>query len=118
MHGDVCLQEHYFSERLLQCHQGSAVMKETSSIRGPLSGSIQGRQSFARQDCLQAQSLQLCPTLDNSMVCTCRALSMGFCRQELWNGLLFPPPGNLPDPGIKPMSPVSPALQADFFFYH
>ena len=70
MHGDVCLQEHYFSERLLQCHQGSAVMKETSSIRGPLSGSIQGRQSFARQDCLQAQSLQLCPTLDNSMVCS------------------------------------------------
>ena len=40
-------------------------------------------------------------------------LSMGFFRQEYWSELPFPSPGNLPDPGIKPMSPVSPALQAD-----
>ena len=40
-------------------------------------------------------------------------LCMGFSRQEYWNGLPFPPPGDLPDPGIKPGSPVSPALQAD-----
>ena len=38
-------------------------------------------------------------------------LSMGFPRQEYWNGFPFPPPGNLPDAGIKPTSPVSPALQ-------
>ena len=31
-------------------------------------------------------------------------LSMGFSRQEYWSGLLFPPPGNLPHPGIKPVS--------------
>ena len=37
-------------------------------------------------------------------------LSMGFSRQEYWSGLLFPSPGNLPDPGIEPGSP---ALQAD-----
>ena len=37
-------------------------------------------------------------------------LSMEFSRQEYWNGLPFPSPGNLPDPGIKPRSP---ALQAD-----
>ena len=37
-------------------------------------------------------------------------LSMGFPRQTYWNGLLFPSPGDLPDPGIKP---TSPALQAD-----
>ena len=37
-------------------------------------------------------------------------LSMGFSRQEYWSGLPFPPPGKLPDPGIKPRSP---ALQAD-----
>ena len=36
--------------------------------------------------------------------------SMGFSRQEYWNGLPFPSPGDLPDPGIEPMSPV---LQAD-----
>ena len=34
-------------------------------------------------------------------------------RQEYWSGLPFPPPGDLPKPVIKPMSPVSPALQAD-----
>ena len=31
-------------------------------------------------------------------------LSMGFSRQEYWSGLPFPPPGDLPDPGIKPES--------------
>ena len=39
--------------------------------------------------------------------------SMGFSRQEYWTGLSFPAPGNLPNPGIKPLSPVAPALQAD-----
>ena len=38
------------------------------------------------------------------------ALSMGFPKQEYWSGLPGPPPGDLPDPGIKPRSP---ALQAD-----
>ena len=36
--------------------------------------------------------------------------SMGFSRQKCWNGLPFPSPGDLPDPGIEPGSP---ALQAD-----
>ena len=36
--------------------------------------------------------------------------SMGFSSQECWTGLPFPPPGDLPDPGIEPRSP---ALQAD-----
>ena len=40
-------------------------------------------------------------------------LSMGFSRQEYRSGLPCPPPGDLPDPGIKPMSPASPALKAD-----
>ena len=35
-------------------------------------------------------------------------LSMGFSRQEYWSGLLFPLPGDLPDPGIEPI--MSPAL--------
>ena len=35
-------------------------------------------------------------------------LSMGFSRQEYWSGLLCPPPGDLPNPGIKPASPMSP----------
>ena len=42
-------------------------------------------------------------------------LSMGFLRQEYWNGLPFPPQGNLPNPGIKPQSPTAPALAGTFF---
>ena len=38
---------------------------------------------------------------------------MGFLRREYWSGLPFPSPGDLPDPGIEPASPVSPALQVD-----
>ena len=37
-------------------------------------------------------------------------LSMPFPRQDYWSGLPFPSPGNLPNPGMEPMSP---ALQAD-----
>ena len=33
-------------------------------------------------------------------------LSMGVSRQEYWSGLPFPPPGDLPDPGIEPASPT------------
>ena len=43
------------------------------------------------------------------------SLSMGFPRQEYWSGLPFPFPGNLPDPGIKPMPPESSALAGGFF---
>ena len=47
---------------------------------------------------------------------TCQApLSMEFYRQEYRDRLPFPPPGDLPKPGIEPESPVSPALQADSF---
>ena len=38
---------------------------------------------------------------------------MGFPRQEHWSSLPLPSPGDLPDPGFEPGSPVSPALQAD-----
>ena len=40
-------------------------------------------------------------------------LPMGFSRQEYWSGLPYPPPGDLPHPGIEPASPVFPALQTD-----
>ena len=39
-------------------------------------------------------------------------LSVGFSKQEYWSGLPFPPPGDLPDPGIEPESPV---LAGGFF---
>ena len=42
-------------------------------------------------------------------------LSMGFSRQEYWSGLPFSPPGDLPNPGIEPVSLMSPALAGRFF---
>ena len=42
-------------------------------------------------------------------------LSMGFSRQEYWSGLPCPSPGDLPDPGIEPVSLTSPALAGGFF---
>ena len=36
-------------------------------------------------------------------------LSIGFSRQEYWSGLPCPPPGDIPDPGIKLTSLISPA---------
>ena len=42
-------------------------------------------------------------------------LSMGFSRHEYWSGLPCPPPGDLSDPGIEPVSLASPELQVDTF---
>ena len=41
--------------------------------------------------------------------------NLGFSRQEYWNGLPCPSPGDLPNPGIKPSSLMSPALAGGFF---
>ena len=50
---------------------------------------------------------KLCPTLVTPWTAACQApLSMGFSRQEYWSGLLFPSPGDLPNPGIEPRSPA------------
>ena len=67
--------------------------------------------------CMHAKSHQSCPTLFNSVHCSARQapLSMGFSRQDYWSELPCPPPGDLPDPGIKPVSLKSPALAGRFF---
>ena len=64
---------------------------------------------------IRAKSLQSCLTLSaiSWIVALHSPPSMGFSRQEYWSGLPFPPPGDLPDPGIEPASPVAPELQAD-----
>ena len=66
---------------------------------------------------VHAKLLQSCPTLCDPMdYIACQApLSMGFSRQEYWSGLPCPPPGNLPNPGIKLWSPTSFALARRFF---
>ena len=62
---------------------------------------------------MRAKSLQLCLTLCYPMDCS--PLSMGFSRQECWSRLPCPPLGNLPDPGIEPVSLTSPELGCGFF---
>ena len=42
--------------------------------------------------------------------------SMGFSRKEYWSGLPFPSPGDLPDPGIEPVSPVLQANSLPFSY--
>ena len=62
-------------------------------------------QSFSVTDWL-AKSLQSCPTLCNPMDCSPPRLlcPWGFSRQEYWSGLPCLSPGDLPDPGIEPIS--------------
>ena len=64
--------------------------------------------------CVCAQSY---PTLyDPISTVPCQApLSMEFSRQEYWNELPFPSPGNLPNPGIELLSLSSPALAGGSF---
>ena len=61
----------------------------------------------------QFSHVQLCATLRT--VAHQVPLFMGFSRQEYWSGLPCPPPGNLPDPGIKPTSLMSTALVGGLF---
>ena len=44
-------------------------------------------------------------------------VSMEVSRQEYWSGLLFPPPGDLPNPGTESVSPASPESTGRFFFF-
>ena len=56
--------------------------------------------------------VQLC---DLWIIANQAALSLEFSRQEYWSGLPFPSLGNLPNPGIKPASLMSPTLAGRFF---
>ena len=65
---------------------------------------------------LCAKLLQSCLTLCDSTDCSRQApLSVGISRQEYWSGFACPPPGDLPDPRIKPAFLKSPALLDGFF---
>ena len=75
----------------------------------------QGLLIYSRQyiQCLllaHAQELSCVHVFVTSWILTYQApLSIGFPRQKYWSGLPFPPPGDLPDPKIKPTSPAAPA---------
>ena len=65
----------------------------------------------AVQSCFSC--VQLCAPL--LTVALQAPLSAGFSRQEYESGLPYPPPGDLPNPGIDPVFSVSPALAGQFF---
>ena len=57
---------------------------------------------------------QSCPPLCDPMDCSPPGSSVfGISKARILEQVAFPPPGDLPNPGIEPMSPRSPALQAD-----
>ena len=64
---------------------------------------------------MRAKSLQLCLTLCYPMDCSPPGSSVyGLSSQEYWSGVPLPPPGDLPDPGIEPVSLTSPTLAGGF----
>ena len=66
---------------------------------------------YSLSQCSDAQS---CLTLCNAWTVACQApLSIGFFMLEYWSGVPFLPLGDLPEPAIKPVSLVPPALAAD-----
>ena len=80
--------------------QKDGFLKISSELLDP---AMPGATCSAMSDSLQSHGLQ-----PASLLC------MGIFRQECWSGLPFPPPVDLPDPGIKSMSPASPALAGKF----
>ena len=95
--------------------------------RSVMSDSLQPHESqHARPPCGQCKIVSLCacvlscfsrvPLCANLWTTAHQApLSMGFSRQEYWSGLPCPPLGNLPDPEIKLLSLMPPALAGVFF---
>ena len=65
--------------------------------------------------CVLRAVAQSCLTVSPWTVARQTPLSMGFSRQEYWSGLPYPSPGDLPDPGIKPVSPAALGLAGRFF---
>ena len=64
-------------------------------------------QSYGFSSESESEVTQSCPTLCDPMDYSLSgSLSIGFSRQEYWNGLPFPSPGGLPDPGIEPRFPA------------
>ena len=96
------------------CAQSFPVQTHGHDEPHPLSGSVRGTVHPPCACMLSPFScVWLCATLWTT---ACQALlSKGFSRQDYWSGLPCPPPGNRSDPGIKPVSLMTPALAGGFF---
>ena len=66
--------------------------------------------------CMHSKSLQSCPTLCEPMECSLLGSSVyGILQARILEWVACPPPWDFPDPGIEPMSLMSPALTSAFF---
>ena len=65
----------------------------------------------AYNDCKQSACSVASDSATVWTICRQDPLSMEFCRQEYWSGLLFPPSGDRPDPRVELVSPASNALK-------
>ena len=100
--------------------KGSGINLRAMVMTSGCQGGKAGRDGLSEETSREHYALcvcsiaQLCLTLCDPM--DCRLLSpWGFAKQEYWRGLSFPPPENLPNPGIELMSLVSPELSDGFF---
>ena len=97
----------FFPSKYTFLMEGNALQRNI--IKTPMWVIFEVRVAFLAQlfcNVLLFLAARSCPTLLAPMDPHQTPPSMGFPRQEYWSGLLFPSPGNLPDPGIKPRSPA------------
>ena len=81
-------------------------LRVPAEVDGFMAGSIPLFTKTAVGAVSESEVAQSCPTLCDHQA----PPSMGFFRQEYWSGLPFLSPGDLPDPGIEPRSPI---IEAD-----
>ena len=96
-------------------HSGSFSDQNLDSLLGATVPVVFGNQMWLSLlspiPCMHAKLLQSCLTLWTPWTIAQQAPhSMELPRQEYWSGLPFPSPGDLPDPGIKPASLMSPGI--------
>ena len=82
-------------------------------------GNYRYKNLSTEEDCVCAHVLSHVRLFVTPWTVACQVpLSMGFSRQECWSGLSFPSPADLPYPGVKPVSPVTPALAGRLSLSH
>ena len=96
------------------CHQLDTLESDTHTSGFSLGSPFQIPHSFDASDVIIFAVVQLRSHVQlwgpRGLQLTRLPLSVGFSRQGCWSRLPFPSPGDLPDPRIKPMSPLSPTL--------
>ena len=106
----------FSSVQSLSCVRLSASLWTISSVqfsRSVMSGSLRPHGLSAQFSSVAQSCPALCDPMDYSWsqrIVRQAPLSMRFYRQEYWSGLPCPPPRDLPDPEIEPVSLTSPAL--------